>query len=101
MIMIIEDCGEDCIVEINGDYGKDGKESVMGIMGDYPHRVHAYPQVTESKFNIVVITLLCSLLIATSLLPVPSLKLIFLVVGYKETYKTSKRSQNLRCLHLF
>ena len=88
MIMIIEDCGEDCMVESSGDSGKDGKESVMRIMGDYPypHRAHAYPQVTESKFNIVVITLPCSLLIATSLLPVPSLKLIFLVVGYKETY---------------
>lgn len=74
------------MVETSGDCGKDGKETVMGIMGDYPHRAHAYPQVTESKFNIVVITLPCSLLIATSLLPVPSLKLIFLVVGYKETY---------------
>lgn len=37
MIVIIEDCGEDCMVETSGDYRKDGKGSVMGIMGDYPH----------------------------------------------------------------
>lgn len=86
MIVITEDYGEDCTVETGRDYGKDGKESVIGIMGDYPHRAHAYPQVTESKFSIVVVTLPCSLLIATSFLPLPSFKLIFLVVAYKETY---------------
>lgn len=86
MIVITEDYGENCTVETGGDYGKDGKESVMGIMRDHPHRARAYPQVTESKFNIVVMTLTCSLLIANSFLPLPSFKLIFLVVDYKETY---------------